>query len=121
MQKISVTTWLTRGMYPRLYLPILAIIALVTVVRYDLMIKAEVQAVQLQRQAKLQLIQHYVFPRLLEHSASGDVASMQALLESEARLNPDTTALRWQHGGIAVAGPAQFLPNKPTCPPGSRD
>jgi diguanylate cyclase (GGDEF)-like protein/PAS domain S-box-containing protein len=90
-------------MYPRLYLPILAIIALVTVVRYDLMIKAEVQAVQLQRQAKLQLIQHYVFPRLLEHSASGDVASMQALLESEARLNPDTTALRWQHGGIAVA------------------
>lgn len=108
-------------MYPRLYLPILAIIALVTVVRYDLMIKAEVQAVQLQRHAKLQLIQHYVFPRLLEHSASGDVASMQALLESEARLNPDTTALRWQHGGIAVAGPAQFLPNKPTCPPGSRD
>lgn len=113
MQKFSFTTWLTRGTYPRLYLPILAIIALVTVVRYDLMIKAEVKEVQLQRQDKLQLIQHYVVPKLLSHSESGDVTSMTKMLESEAGLNPDITALRWQHGGISVSTtPAPAKPSQ---------
>ncbi len=103
MQKTSFKTWITRGTYPRLYLPILAIIVLVSVVRYDLMIKAEVGAVQLQRQDKLQQMQHYAVPRLLSQSAAGDVVAVQEMLDAEAQLNPDTAALRWEHGGIALA------------------
>ncbi|MEO7107330.1 MAG: EAL domain-containing protein [Rhodoferax sp.] len=103
MQKSPFTIWLTRGTYPRLYLPILAIMVVVIVVRYDLMIKSEVKAVQQGRQDKLQLIEHYAFPRLLTQSATGDAASMHGMLESEARLNPDITALRWQHGDVVAS------------------
>ena len=103
MQKISFTTWLTRGMYPRLYLPILAIILLVSVVRYGLMIQAEEKVIQAQRQEKLQLIEHYAFPRLLAQSTSGDIASLKAMLDAEAHVNPNISALIWQHGDIALS------------------
>ncbi len=113
MHKIPFITWLTRGTYPRLYLPILAIILVVSVVRYGLMMQAEVREIQLQRQDKLQLIEHYVIPRLLSQSTSGDVASLKGMLESEARLNPDIKTLRWQHGDTVIAatlGPAKASP-----------
>ncbi len=103
MQKISFTTWLTRGTYPRLYLPIIALILLVLVVRYDLMIKAEVGEIQLQRQEKLQHLQHHTFTQLLAQSATGEAASVKALLDGEALLNPDIRYLRWQHGALTAS------------------
>ena len=103
MQKTSFTTWLTLGTYPRLYLPIIAIILVVSVVRYDLMIKAEVKEVQLQRQDKLQLLHHYLVPQLVAHSTFGQAAQVQSLLDSEAGLNPDILSLRWQHGDTLTA------------------
>jgi diguanylate cyclase (GGDEF)-like protein/PAS domain S-box-containing protein len=102
MQKISFTTWLTRGTYPRLYLPIIAIILVVSVVRYDLLIKAEVKEVQLERQDKLLHMQQYVVPRLLAQSSSGDRELVQSLIDSEARMNPDILSLRWQQGDAAL-------------------
>ncbi|QTN26166.1 EAL domain-containing protein [Rhodoferax sp. AJA081-3] len=116
MQKISFTTWLARGTYPRLYLPIIAIILVVSVVRYDLLIKAEVKEVQLQRQDRLQHMQHYLVPRLLAQSASGEAASVKALLDAEARLNPDILSLRWQHGDATTA--ASLAPGQGSHVPG---
>ena len=102
MQIIPFTTWLTRGTYPRLYVPIIAIILVVSVVRYDLLIKAEVKEVQQHRQDKLQHIQHYVVPQLLAQSSAGDTTLVKALMDAEARLNPDMLSLRWQHGDSSI-------------------
>jgi HAMP domain-containing protein len=107
MQKIPFTTWLTRGTYPRLYLPIIAIILTVSVVRYDLLIKAEVKEVQLQRQDQLQYMQQYLVPQLLAQSRSGDATLVKTLLDSEARLSPDILSLGWQHGNTTIAASLQ--------------
>ena len=46
MRTGNLSTWLLRGTYPRLYAPILLIIALVTGVRYHLLVATETAEVR---------------------------------------------------------------------------
>ena len=68
MGSYSIKTWLTQGTYPRLFLPILGIIVVVTLVRYQLMFSAEVQEAVEHQQAQVQVTGHYLLPLLVQAS-----------------------------------------------------
>ena len=102
MGSYSIKTWLTRGTYPRLFLPIVAIIVVVTLVRYHLMFSAEVQEAVEHQQAQVQVTGHYLLPLLVRASAHGTQAELQAMLEAELGYNPDIQSLQWSQQGQSL-------------------
>ncbi|MDR7305203.1 EAL domain-containing protein [Rhodoferax saidenbachensis] len=109
MRHYSIKTWLTRGTYPRLFLPILAIIVAVTLVRYHLMFSAELQEAIEHQRAQVQVTGHYLLPLLVRASANGTHAELQAMLEAELGFNPEIQSLQWsQRGTVLQAGTSGF-------------
>ncbi|APW42937.1 EAL domain-containing protein [Rhodoferax saidenbachensis] len=95
MRHYSIKTWLTRGTYPRLFLPVVGIIVVVSLVRYNLMFTTELQEAVEHQQAQVQVTGHYLLPLLVRASANGTQAELQAMLEKELRFNPEIQSLQW--------------------------
>ena len=89
MRAFSLRTWISQGTYPRLFLPILGIIVVVVVVRYHLMLRAELQEANEYRQAQIALIGHYVPPALLQVSLHGTQAEVLQTLDTALDFHPD--------------------------------
>lgn len=66
MHKAKLSTWLLKGTYPRLYLPILLIIALVSGIRYHVLLSAEKQEANARAAIELQRIGLIVLPLLAQ-------------------------------------------------------
>jgi diguanylate cyclase (GGDEF)-like protein/PAS domain S-box-containing protein len=93
-------TWLSRGTYPRLFVPILLIILAVTLVRYHLLMQSERQEAQQRLALSLQHLEHYLLPQL---AVAGDFPDqVQRLLDHEAAFNPWIERLQWQTDGFLV-------------------
>lgn len=99
MHKAKLSTWLLKGTYPRLYLPILLIIALVSGIRYHILLSAEKQEANARAAIELQRIGLIVLP-LLAQAAEPDAQSVEHLLQASAsHLQPPLKALHWQVAG----------------------
>lgn len=99
MHKAKLSTWLLKGTYPRLYLPILLIIALVSGIRYHVLLSAEKQEANARAAIELQRIGLIVLP-LLAQAAEPDAQSVEHLLQASAsHLQPPLKALHWQVAG----------------------
>ena len=121
MRLLSWRAWLLRGTYPRLLFPILGISAAIFVLRYSLLMQAEVQKARIARDHQIVLIEHYL-PTLLVMAAedTNPARSTQAILEESLRVHPEVRRVTWSFQGSSqsaerrVAPPAQaptwFLP-----------
>lgn len=99
MRAFSLRTWISQGTYPRLFLPILGIIVVVVLVRYHLMLRAELQEANEYRQAQIALIGHYVPPTLLQVSLHGTQAEVLQTLDAALDFHPELQSLTWTLNG----------------------
>jgi diguanylate cyclase (GGDEF)-like protein/PAS domain S-box-containing protein len=98
MRTGNLSTWLLRGTYPRLYVPILLIIALVTGVRYHLLVATETAEVRRHAAAELRRVAGALLPTLSSLPAEDTESQAARLQEALARLGPGIQALTWQVG-----------------------
>ena len=98
MRTGNLSTWLLRGTYPRLYVPILLIIALVTGVRYHLLVATETAEVRRHAAAELRRVADALLPTLSSLPAEDTESQAARLQEALARLGPGIQALTWQVG-----------------------
>ncbi|MCI5067198.1 EAL domain-containing protein [Acidovorax sp.] len=98
MRTGNLSTWLLRGTYPRLYVPILLIIALVTGVRYHLLVATETAEVRRHATAELRRVADALLPTLSSLPAEDTESQAARLQEALARLGPGIQALTWQVG-----------------------
>lgn len=98
MRTGNLSTWLLRGTYPRLYVPILLIIALVTGVRYHLLVTTETAEVRRHAAAELRRVADALLPTLSSLPAEDTESQAARLQEALARLGPGIQALTWQVG-----------------------
>jgi diguanylate cyclase (GGDEF)-like protein/PAS domain S-box-containing protein len=109
MRTGNLSTWLLRGTYPRLYVPILLIIALVTGVRYHLLVATETAEVRRHAAAELRRVADALLPTLSSLPAEDTESQAARLQEGLARLGPGIQALTWQAGhrpAIDAAAPS---------------
>lgn len=98
----KLSTWLLKGTYPRLYLLIFLIIALVSGVRYHILLSAETQEASARAEIELQRIGLLVLP-LLAQATQPDSQTLEHLLQANtSHLQPPLNALRWQIDGDPV-------------------
>lgn len=109
MRTGNLSTWLLRGTYPRLFVPILLIIVLVTGVRYHLLVESETAEVRRHAASELRRVADAVLPAL-SSVPPWDAEEQAAQLQAElARLGPGIQTLTWQVGSgtaVDVAAPA---------------
>lgn len=110
MRRYSIRTWLTQGTYPRLFFLIVGIILLVTVVRYHLMLGAELAQARQHQQAQLQVTSHYLMRWMEQASANGSRAEMQDRLAQELAFNPEIQRLQWTLQGDTLVAQRAVLP-----------
>ncbi|UCV01233.1 EAL domain-containing protein [Acidovorax radicis] len=92
----SLSTWLLRGTYPRLYIPIVLIVVMVLGVRYHYLLGSETEEAHQHAVAQLRRASDYLLPRLARVQAS-DSATMQSLLNEGIRhLGPGIDTLQWE-------------------------
>ncbi len=92
----NLSTWLLRGTYPRLYVPIVLIILLVSGVRYHYLLQAETEEAHRHAAAELRRASDHLLPRL-EAMPTPDAAVITGLLhDSIAHLGPGVQALKWE-------------------------
>ncbi|HTH09872.1 MAG TPA: EAL domain-containing protein [Acidovorax sp.] len=116
MRTGNLSTWLLRGTYPRLYVPILLIIALVTGVRYHLLVATETAEVRRHAAAELRRVADALLPTLSSLPAEDTESQAARLQEALARLGPGIQALTWQVGNRPAMDAA--APSVPaTAPP----
>lgn len=99
MRSRNLSTWLLRGTYPRLYLPIVLIILVVTGVRYHYLLAAETNEVRRHATTELQRAGNVLLPLLTALPANADADSVTALLRpGAADLARNVQTLKWQAG-----------------------
>ena len=99
MRTRNLSTWLLRGTYPRLYLPIVLIILVVTGVRYHYLLAAETNEVRRHATTELQRAGNVLLPLLTALPANADADSVTALLRpGAADLARNVQTLKWQAG-----------------------
>eukprot|EP01041_Mallomonas_annulata_P018102 gene18102-36874_t len=133
----NLSTWLLRGTYPRLYVPIVLIILLVSGVRYHSLLQAETGEVHRHAAAELRRASDYLLPRLATTPTPDADAIVGILRDGITHLGPGVQALRWEPSESAQqlalpatevhapaptppAAPARFarwLPIPPPLPP----
>lgn len=115
MPKVTLTTWLAKGTYPRLFLPILLIILLATGVRYHFLLATETEEVHARSAAELSRIGLLVLPTLVQAPASDPRAIERALQEHARQDLPALQALRWQVDGVTALElhPPRIQPTAP--------
>jgi diguanylate cyclase (GGDEF)-like protein/PAS domain S-box-containing protein len=123
----NLSTWLLRGTYPRLYVPILLIIVLVTGVRYHLLLETETAEVRRHAAAELRRVADVLLPALASLPQGDTEAQAARLQEGLAQLGPGIQALTWQAGdrpavdaaapGVPVTAPQWFTAWTEIAPP----
>lgn len=99
MRTANLSTWLLRGTYPRLYVPIILIILLVSAVRYHYLLAAEIEEARRQGTAELRRAGDVVLPALADLPPSDAQAATATLRNALAQLGPGVAALEWQVPG----------------------
>lgn len=98
MRNGNLSNWLLRGTYPRLYVPIVLIIVLVSSVRYHYLVASEIDEVRHLAATELRHAGESLLPPLAALPAS-DPAAQAALLQAGlARFGPGIQSLQWQVG-----------------------
>lgn len=116
MRTGNLSTWLLRGTYPRLFVPIVLIIALVTGVRYHLLVASETAEVRRHAASELRRVADAMLPAMSSLPAWDTPAQASRLQEGLARLGPGIQTLSWQAGNHpAVDAAAPGIPA--TAPP----
>ncbi|RQO80380.1 EAL domain-containing protein [Acidovorax sp. FJL06] len=92
----NLSTWLLRGTYPRLYVPIALIILLVSGVRYHYLLQAETEEAHRHAAAELRRASDYLLPRLAAVPAPDSAALAGLLREGITHLGPGVQALTWE-------------------------
>ena len=92
----NLSTWLLRGTYPRLYVPIVLIILLVSGVRYHSLLRAETGEVHRHAAAELRRASDYLLPRLATTPTPDADAIAGILRDGITHLGPGVQALRWE-------------------------
>ena len=92
----NLSTWLLRGTYPRLYVPILMIMVLVLGVRYHYLLDTETEEAQQRAVAQLRRTSDHLLPRLGEVPPT-DSATLQRMLNEGIRhFGPGIDTLQWE-------------------------
>ncbi|MBU1353891.1 MAG: EAL domain-containing protein [Gammaproteobacteria bacterium] len=121
MRTGNLSTWLLRGTYPRLYLPIVLIILIVTVVRYHYLLAAETDEVRRHAATELQRAGNHLLPLLaaLPPTATIDATEIATVLrEGAANLGSSLQSLKWQAGDQPAVEVTPALPaDTATAPP----
>ena len=92
----NLSTWLLRGTYPRLYVPIVLIILLVSGVRYHSLLQAETGEVHRHAAAELRRASDYLLPRLATTPIPDADAITSILRDGITHLGTGVQALRWE-------------------------
>ncbi|RYF55747.1 MAG: HAMP domain-containing protein, partial [Comamonadaceae bacterium] len=118
MRTAKLSTWLLRGTYPRLYVPIALIILLVSAVRYHYLVATEIQEVHRQGAIELRRAGDALLPGLADLPPADLDAAATLLNDGLARLGPWIGTLKWQVPGqpeveatapaVPTAAPAWF-------------
>jgi hypothetical protein len=109
MRTGNLSTWLLRGTYPRLYVPIVLIILLVSAVRYHYLVAAETGEVRRHAATELRRAGDGWLPALAALPPAAHEAQATLLREGVARFGPGVQSVTWQVGGgpvIDVQAPA---------------
>ena len=96
MRSGNLSTWLLRGTYPRLYVPIILIILLVSGVRYHFLLSTETEEVRRHAAAELRRAADLLLPTLAPVAAEDHAAQVARLNDGLARLGPGVQSLAWQ-------------------------
>ncbi len=100
MRIVVFKTWLSQGTYPRLFVPILLLILVVSLLRYHLLLNSERAEAQQRISQSLAHLEHYLAPQL---ALTGDFPDqVQRALDREAGFNPWIERLQWQTDGFLV-------------------
>ena len=109
MHTRNLSTWLLRGTYPRLFLPIVLIILVVTGVRYHYLLAAETDEVRRHAATELLRAGDALLPQLTALPDHPDAGSVTALLrQGAANLGRNVQTLKWQtgeHTAVEVTAP----------------
>ncbi|MDD2180022.1 EAL domain-containing protein [Acidovorax sp. D2M1] len=108
MRTGNLTTWLLRGTYPRLYVPIVAIILLVTGVRYHYLLAAETDEALQQASTELRRASDPLLLRLAAMPTPDADTVTSVLTEGLAQAAPGVASMKWQVAGqptIEVTAP----------------
>ena len=112
MRTGNLSTWLLRGTYPRLYVPIVLIIVLVSTVRYHYLVATETDEVRRHAATELRRAGDALLPSLVALPASDRQAQATLLSEGIASFGPGIHSLKWQ-----VDNSLPPKPGRPACPP----
>ena len=96
MRTGNLSTWLLRGTYPRLYVPIVLIIVLVSTVRYHYLVATETDEVRRHAATELRRAGDALLPSLATLPASDRQAQATLLSEGIASFGPGIHSLKWQ-------------------------
>ena len=96
MRTGNLTTWLLRGTYPRLYVSIVAIILLVTGVRYHYLLAAETEEALQQGSTELRRASDPLQLRLAAEPAPDADTVTRILTEGLAQAAPAVASIKWQ-------------------------
>ena len=99
MRTGNLGTWLLQGTYPRLYVPIVLIILLVSAVRYHYLVEAETQEVQRHAAAELRRVGDALLPALADIPLADRETPARTLRQALARLGPGVQSLKWEVAG----------------------
>lgn len=106
--KINLTTWLSKGTYPRLYLPIVLLILLAVLTRYHFLIASEVEEARDRWVTEVNRMGHFLLPELSR--AHGDAQAIQRKLNDEIQFTPGLASMVWQSGAFTIAATSPGLP-----------
>lgn len=112
MRTGNLSTWLLRGTYPRLYLPIVLIILIVTAVRYHYLLAAETDEVRRHAATELQRAGNRLLPLLtaLPPTTTGPTEIAAVLREGSDSLGRNVQSLKWQAGDQPTVEVTPALP-----------
>ncbi len=118
MESGKVGAWLLRGTYPRLYLPIVLIILVVTSVRYHYLLDAELDEARRHAATELQRASNALLPVLATLPSPIDLADASNVLRAGGTaLGPHVQALAWQVADSPAAEVALSPPDAHAAPP----
>ncbi|MDE2430298.1 MAG: hypothetical protein KGM99_16365, partial [Burkholderiales bacterium] len=85
--------WSVRGIYTRLFVPILLLLFAAAGVRYTVLIKTEAGDARQRYQSEMRQIERYVMPALLTLADKGDQVGITQLLQQEVKNNQEIGTL----------------------------
>lgn len=107
MRTAHLTTWLLRGTYPRLFVPVVALIVVVTGIRYHDLLETETSEALQHAASELRRASDPLLPRLTAPLPPHTIAQM--LTDSISLMAPEVASMKWQAGelpAIEVTAPA---------------